>query len=121
LVKDKDGNSQLPAGRKAAVIAPMGLGVTQQMARMQQIDDIVRFLSRQAKRPVIDKTGLTGSYDYTLRFLRDGFTPPASTDASLPAPTLVEAVTEQLGLKLESKKGAVDILVVDSFNKVPKE
>ena len=45
----------------------------------------------------------------------------ATTDASLPVPTLLAALQSQLGLRLESKKGSVDILVVDSGDKVPTE
>jgi len=41
--------------------------------------------------------------------------------ASEPAPTFLEAVVKQLGLKLEPAKAAIDVVCVDSFNKVPTE
>lgn len=74
-------------------------------------------------RPVVDKTGLTGRFDFTLRWTPDdsqfaGFgarpTPPA--DANAP-PGLFTAIQEQLGLKLESTKASVDVLVVDKIDR----
>jgi len=52
--------------------------------------------------------------DFILTFTSDGLA--ASTD---PAPTLFDAVQQQLGLKLERKKGSVDFLVVDHIEKLP--
>jgi uncharacterized protein (TIGR03435 family) len=68
-------------------------------------------------RPVVDKTGLSGRYDFDLEWAPDetqfgGDVPPAS--AAAPSPPLFEAVQQQLGLRLEATKGAVDALVVDA-------
>jgi uncharacterized protein (TIGR03435 family) len=64
-------------------------------------------------RPVIDQTGLTGRYDFTLEWMpeRDGTAPPEAAD--MQGPTFLEAVREQLGLKLESSKGPVRTPAVD--------
>ena len=59
-------------------------------------------------RPVVDKTGLTGMWDFAMEF-----TPEGSGDAVAMAPTFLQALREQPGLKLESEKGSVDSLVVD--------
>jgi uncharacterized protein (TIGR03435 family) len=59
-------------------------------------------------RPVIDETGLSGTFDFTLDWVPE-FNAPA--DAS--GPNFREGLKEQLGLKLESKQGPVDILVMD--------
>jgi uncharacterized protein (TIGR03435 family) len=59
-------------------------------------------------RPVVDKTGLTGMWDFVMEF-----TPEGSGDAVASGPTFLQALKEQLGLKLESEKGPVDSLVVD--------
>lgn len=68
-----------------------------------------RTLEGQLHRTVIDKTGLTGSYDFTLRWSpEDGSN--AQTDS---APSIFTALQEQLGLKLQSAKGPVETLVVD--------
>jgi len=88
-------------------------------------------LSRQREtggRVVIDKTGLTGNYDWTLHWTPESPAPlfkgadNDSTPDNGPAPdtagpALFTALEEQLGLKLESQKGAVDTLVIDSVEK----
>jgi len=63
-------------------------------------------------RPVIDKTGLTGKYDLSLKWTPDN-QPPSDKSSEDQAPGLFTAVQEQLGLKLESSKGPVDTLVID--------
>lgn len=59
-------------------------------------------------RVVIDKTGLAGNYDFSLRWTPDD---APQTDAS--GPNLFTALKEQLGLELQSQKGMVDVLVID--------
>jgi len=58
---------------------------------------------------VINKTGLTGRYDFQLRWTADG----ASAGATDAPPDLFTAIQEQLGLKLQAAKGPVTTLVVD--------
>jgi uncharacterized protein (TIGR03435 family) len=76
-------------------------------------------LSRQPElgnRPVEDKTGLTGEYDWTLKWTPAAMDSSSSADgAAVDSSTasLFTAVQEQLGLKLEPQKGTVDILVID--------
>jgi uncharacterized protein (TIGR03435 family) len=67
-------------------------------------------------RPVIDKTGLSGYYDYTLASQPE--LPPGFDKERLPAamrdrPSIFDAVREQLGLKLEAQKGPVTYYVVE--------
>ena len=68
-------------------------------------------------RMIVDRTGLQGSYDLTLRYTPDNI-PPVSTPGAPPVdpngPSIFTAVQEQLGLKLESSRGMVDVIVVDS-------
>src|ERR1700751_2130804 len=59
-------------------------------------------------RPVIDGTGLNGTFDFTLDWVPEFNAPP---DAS--GPNFREALRQQLGLKLEPQKGLVNILVID--------
>jgi len=70
-------------------------------------------------RPVVDQTGLTGHFDFTLNWAPDEtqfsamgakVPPPADND---PRPNLFTALQEQLGLKLESTKAPVDVIVID--------
>jgi len=67
-------------------------------------------------RPVIDQTGLAGTFDFAVEWAPDagprqslGAEPPAD----LPGPVFIDAVREQLGLKLERQKGPVEVLVLD--------
>jgi len=63
--------------------------------------------------PVVDTTGLTGVYDFDL-----DFTPDQSLDASAASGTSVyTAIQEQLGLKLEARKGPVEVIVIDRLEK----
>jgi uncharacterized protein (TIGR03435 family) len=75
-------------------------------------------------RPVIDQTGITGRYDFTLIWTPDEFqfggmgakVPPPANNAAAP-PDLFTAIQEQLGLKLESTKAPAEVFVVDSAAK----
>lgn len=90
-------------------------------ARAQSMAMLATVLSSlYAGRPVIDKTGLKGLYDIQLEWNRDaGLISPTGDGAiSNPAgPSLVAAVEEQLGLKLESTKGSLPVLVIDSVQR----
>jgi len=71
-------------------------------------------------RPIIDKTGLTGRFDFTLEWARERRTADGAESqvASAPiGPTAVEALRDQLGLKLESTKAAIPILVIDKVER----
>ena len=67
-------------------------------------------------RPVVDRTGLTGRYDFDLEWTPDetqfGGSVPKGNPAS-PRPELFAAMQEQLGLRLEATKGPIQALVID--------
>lgn len=71
--------------------------------------------SETGGRPIIDKTGLTGSYDFTLKWTQDQ-TPDAS-ESQTGDPSLFTALEEQLGLKLVPVKGPVEVVVIDSIQR----
>ena len=78
---------------------------------------LVNALIQQLGRLVIDKTNLQGLFDFNLQFSTTGpagNAPPAAED---PNPSLFTAVQEQLGLRLESTKGPVEVLVIESVEK----
>ena len=77
---------------------------------------LVEILTEPAGRPVLDQTGLTGSYDLTL----DWSANEAAADRDAP-PSLFTALQEQLGLKLDATKGLVEAIVIDSVERVPTE
>jgi uncharacterized protein (TIGR03435 family) len=69
-------------------------------------------------RPVVDKTGLTGQYDFTLRWTPvDTGSAAAPADPSEQWPSLFTALEEQLGLKLTPQKEPIEVIVVDSVEK----
>ena len=70
-------------------------------------------LSGQVGRPVFNMTGLEGDYSFALYFT------PESGDSS--EPFLFAAIQEQLGLKLEARKGPVELLVIDHIERIPTE
>jgi uncharacterized protein (TIGR03435 family) len=90
-------------------------------ARMQTIGSLLNMLQFQIGRPVVDKTGLTGIYDFNLRYEGGSAASPSADAASDPEPTLFEAFEKQLGLRFEAKKGPVEVLVVDKVNRTPTE
>jgi uncharacterized protein (TIGR03435 family) len=90
--------------------------------------DLITQLSDQFRAPVIDRTGLDGRYDIVLSWVDPRGTEPARNDGSTPVaasdpggPTLEAAVLSQLGLRLEKKRGPVDVLVIDHAEKIPTE
>jgi len=80
------------------------------------MDQLVRLLAGQFGWPVINKTGLTGKYDFVLkcqgRWDRDR---PA--DDLNPAPPMDRALQEELGLKVEAAKGPTKVLIIDHIEK----
>lgn len=93
-----------------------------------QMDFVAQVLSNQVRRPVLNRTGLKGKYDIKLTWTPDmpqGFGPPGAPPPGVEAPpppdpngpTIFTAVQEQLGLKLESQKGPVDMIVIDRAEK----
>ncbi len=82
---------------------------------MQRVADSLPFLGNLG-RPVVDQTGLTGTFDFTLNFVRESnqpLSPGAETQPAPQGPTFLEALQEQLGLKLKPIKAPLKILVVD--------
>lgn len=87
--------------------------------------ELARSLSLMVGRMVIDKTGLTAKYNYTVEFTpEESFAlpglpgpPPVAAQADSPKPTLFTALQEQLGLKLDPQKGPVEVFVVDRAEK----
>jgi uncharacterized protein (TIGR03435 family) len=100
----------------------MFMGRSQLSGLKIPLPEIVTALSRTLGRPVIDQTGLTGKYDIKLEWTPDksqvqlgpgdpGAPQPPPSDTS--GPSIYTALQEQLGLKLESQKGPVEVLTID--------
>jgi uncharacterized protein (TIGR03435 family) len=78
------------------------------------IDKIVATTSSMLKAPVVDRTGLNGSYDVNVRFITDDRR--RGPDAPF-GPTFEQALREDLGLRLERGKGDIEVLVIDHMEK----
>jgi len=90
-------------------------------ARYASVDEVASLFQRSAlERPVVDRTGLSGRYDFDLTFAVDetlfgGALGKGSDDAKMPG--FFAALQEQLGLKLEATRGPVSALVIDHAEK----
>jgi len=85
------------------------------------IGGVVALFAQELGNPVVDKSGLTGDYDFTLDWASDqkAATPggQASATSEPSGPSIFTAVQEQLGLKLEAQKGPIETLVIDHAEK----
>jgi uncharacterized protein (TIGR03435 family) len=87
------------------------------------VDSRVNLLSQRLGRPVTDKTGLTGLYDFTLSWTPDptDFGPDGLPVGAGPADRdnggLVSALQDQLGLRLETQRTLFDAFVIDSIGR----
>ncbi|MBZ5632249.1 MAG: TIGR03435 family protein [Acidobacteriia bacterium] len=107
-LKQQQRGLRMGRGQLTGTAAPMSILVTQ--------------LSQQLGRSVIDKTGLAGQYDFELKWTPDlgqsqGGPADAGPQPDPPGPSIFTAIQEQLGLRLESTKGPVDVLVIDYAEK----
>jgi uncharacterized protein (TIGR03435 family) len=105
----------------------MGFGEIRGGARPMTL--LASMLAQVVQRPVVDRTGLAGGYDFDLRWTPDTLPArPPGTPADQPfrmngvdidptGPSIFTAIQEQLGLKLESTRGPVDVLVVDHIER----
>jgi uncharacterized protein (TIGR03435 family) len=117
LKKDQDGFPVIPRG--SGIPVAVGLGHARLRLDNEPIAKFAEMIGSMLGRPVIDATGLTGKYNFLLSWAPERLGARATDDDS--GPTLEGAIQAQLGLKLESKKGMVDVLVIDHAEKVPTE
>lgn len=89
-------------------------GLTEIAGTNTPLENLVKSLAGQLNRTVLDQTGMAARYDF-----RVSFTPnlEAAPQSDTTGPSLFTALEEQLGLRLESKKGPVEVLVIDSAQK----
>jgi uncharacterized protein (TIGR03435 family) len=114
LVADKGGVKMRPYSENAPPPNPNQDGKILFMAR--HLPDLCERLGKVAGRPIVDKTGLDGDYMIVLSYL-----PLSSTnyDPSDPASDIVSALRDQLGLRLQAQRGVVDMLKIDSIDRIP--
>jgi len=131
------GGPKLKEG-KPADASPEGVGGTGTMQfgqgglmtfQAMPLSALIQIISQQVGRTVIDKTGLNGRYDFTWQFNqnanpgagRSGGGPPAGAGSASSfdsePPSIFTVLQEELGLKLESGKGPVEVIVLDHIEK----
>jgi bla regulator protein BlaR1 len=105
----------------------MGASGNRMQGGQVPMPELTRVLAMVMGRTVIDKTGLTGTFDIDMDFVSDlataglpgraGSADPTPSPADSAAPNILVAIQEKLGLKLESSKGPVEVLVIDHVEK----
>ena len=113
LVVDQDGLKLPRDGEKIARPQPDVDGKVLFMAKT--LRDLCERLGKVAGRPVIDQTGLQGKFVIVLSYPPDSNT--GDPDGS--RADIFSAVREQLGLRLEAREGIVEVLKIDSIDKIP--
>jgi uncharacterized protein (TIGR03435 family) len=96
-----------------------GYNLVRMRAQLEPLSILANFPLTQDHVPVVDKTGLTGKYSFTLEYTTE--MPGANPDAPPVAPSVFTALQQQLGLQLVPKKLPFGVVVVESFNKLPTE
>ena len=131
------------APRGPGMVMMMNPSGAREMRGQSNISHLVNVLSNFLDRPVVDMTGLTGTYEVDMVWAADdresglpgkmlaipGGPPPPppagdakpGDSASTPAPTLFTAIQDSLGLKLDPRKSDAEFLVIDYAEKVPTE
>ena len=134
---DRDGFPLPPPGKSASA-GRMVNGVNHTTTRGMPLSVLISQLGTQlgtitgpntyAPGRIVDKTGLTGKYDFHLEYTGGGgrigeALSPTSSDASDPSggPSFIEAIEKQLGLKLTKSTATFDVLVIDHAEKMPTE
>lgn len=129
VVLGDDGYPVIPPG--LAVSMTMGFRARRQAIR-ETMNETAAVLAAQLGKPVVNATGLKGKYDFQLYWIYDGpgappMPGPGVDRSQLPpaadpsGPTIFRAIQEQLGLRLEPKRVAVDFLTVESALRSPLE
>ena len=104
ITKAKDGDDGSPDQSGDGAGGQMVMRYTANL-----MSDFALGLNYFADKPTVDETGLPGRYDFTLKWTPDSL----STAEGVQVPGLFTAMQEQLGLKLEPKKGPVEVLAIE--------
>jgi len=120
----QDGFPDLPPNRPGMMAnnrASAGGFSVRIKAQKQPLARLAEILRTATDRPVVDGTGLTDDFDFTLEFNRDGLNSSPGIAEPQTAPDLNEALQQQLGLQLVNKRVSFDVLVIDSVDRLPTD
>ena len=122
MQKDKDGYPQFaPNVTATGFISGGGKSYAAMQVHNEPLDRLLKTLSAELGAPVMDDTGLKDKYDYALRWIREAPGSIPAENQDLGGPSLMNAVQEQLGLKLGAQKGPVEFIVIDHAERTPTE
>lgn len=116
-----------PPGPPPGPNSPIVCGMRGSLGRIQAggmpMNTFANNLSGRVQRTVVDRTGLSGYWDFEINFAPESAPIPLPPGVDLPpgdptAPSLFTAIQEQLGLRLQSTKGPVEVLVVDRIEQL---
>jgi len=116
LVVAKGGAKLKLAGQATTSNPPPVPGVQHVFMRRGTMDDLANFLAELLEGPVLNRTALADEYEIRL-----GWTPESSAAVDPNGPTLVQAVEDELGLRLMPRKGTGDFLLIDHIDRVPTD
>jgi uncharacterized protein (TIGR03435 family) len=112
------GGPKMPLASDAPATAPNGIqGQLRIVSNRMPMAIVVTLLSRYMRAFVVDRTGLAGEFEVKLVWTPDDRPVPDDERGA----SVFTAVEEQLGLRLVSRKGPMEVLVVDSAEKTPTE
>ena len=112
------GGSRMPEPTVAPATVPAGVkGQLRIVSNRMPMSDVVSSLSRYMKALVVDQTGLAGEFEVKLVWTPDDRPVPEDQQGA----SLFAAVREQLGLRLESRKGPMEVMVIDRAEQTPTE
>ena len=103
----KAGDTPIPTGSPVCGMRPGGSG-NELTAGALPMNEFARFLALNTGRIVVDRTGLTGVWDFDLKY-----SPPNAPNSDTDRPSIFTALQEQLGLRLDATTGPVEVLVID--------
>jgi uncharacterized protein (TIGR03435 family) len=122
MQKDKDGYPRFaPNVTAAGMISEGGKIHAAMQAYNEPVDRLVKTLSAELRAPVKDDTGLKDKYDYAMTWIPEAPGSIPAENQDLAGPSLMNALQEQLGLKLTAKKGPVEFIVIDHAERPPTE
>ncbi len=114
-------------GRPRVIRYSDGAGTLRMMGQLQTGDLIAQMLSNYIGAPVMNRTGLTGTYNFVLEFYGDdapdargGLVPPDPPQGN-PAPSIFSAIQNGLGLRLDRSREHLPVYVIDRIDRVPSE
>jgi uncharacterized protein (TIGR03435 family) len=124
-----DGNMPRPAANQPQpiVCGSFFTGPSSLDVRKMSLTQIASTLSIVLGRTVVDKTGLTGTYDFHLEFAPDETVNlvvgrsagPDDNDPDRSGPSIFTALQQKLGLRLESQRGPGEVLIIDRIERIP--